>query len=115
MIAPLILLALVTGSPGSAPVRELKPNELRALFSPNDYPLEARLNRWEGATVVELMVNSSGEPIKCHIVKSSGHPLLDNKACWVLTNRARYRPVKDEAGKPVQTTFKVPPITWSAF
>src|SRR4051812_42662352 len=83
MIAPLILLALVTGSPGSAPVRELKPNELRALFSPNDYPLEARLNRWEGATVVELMVNSSGEPIKCHIVKSSGHPLLDNKALGI--------------------------------
>jgi|KBSMisStaDraftv2_1062788.scaffolds.fasta_scaffold06559_2 protein TonB len=115
MFVPLLALAMLAGHPAPTPSRALKNSDLRGLFSQKDYPLEARLNHWEGTVVMDLIVNPAGKVIKCHVVETSGHPLLDNQTCWIFTNRARYRPDMDASGHPVQTILRTPPVTWRDF
>ena len=64
---------------------------------------------------MDLIVSPQGNVVKCHVVESSGHPLLDNRTCWIFTNRAHYRPDKDASGNPIQTILRTPPVTWSDF
>jgi protein TonB len=115
VVIPLVVLALAAGHPLPMPSRSLNGNDLRDLFSPSDYPPEARLNHWEGSVVLDLIVEPTGVVKKCHVVKSSGHPLLDDQTCWVFINRARYRPDTDADGHPIQTILRTPPVTWSVF
>ncbi len=48
------------------------------------YPVEARLNQWQGKVVVKLVVNAEGEIENPTIVQSSGHPILDEEALALL-------------------------------
>lgn len=50
-------------------------------FAPTpQYPRLARLRGLEGEVVIQLAVNSKGVPIKTKLVRSSGHPVLDQAA-----------------------------------
>jgi TonB family protein len=110
MIPLMILqLAVSTHIVQPPPKREGK---LYQLFSLDDYPPEARANGWQGTVVVEVNIGADGLPRACHVVRSSGHEVLDVKTCEIMITRARFTPARDANGRAVEDTFRTPPIEW---
>ncbi|MEX5282611.1 energy transducer TonB [Nitrospira tepida] len=48
------------------------------------YPIEARLNRYEGRVVVRAVISEAGELLDVSVVQSSGHEVLDRNAIDLL-------------------------------
>lgn len=59
----------------------------------------------DGDVSVELAVSGTGKVTDCRVAKSSGHGLLDEHTCQLLSSRARFKPATDENGRPVTGTF----------
>lgn len=78
------------------------------LYAPKpEYPPQARHNNWEGATLLELIINPEGKVEKLTILQSSGYPLLDQAAEKTVKNW-RYRPAgKDEAAVAWRTRVRI--------
>ncbi|MCJ8157656.1 TonB family protein [Sphingomonas sp. LaA6.9] len=55
-----------------------------------DYPTHARLEDAEGTSVLRLNVAASGQIISCIPVQSSGSLDLDERACLLYRQRARF-------------------------
>jgi len=72
-----------------AAVRARLENALRAHFS---YPYVARRNGWQGETDLGLHIGADGRISDVHVVKSSGHRMLDRAAL----NSARHIKVLPE-------------------
>ena len=70
-----------------------------------DHLPEASRLGLDGRVFVELDVSVEGSVTGCHVVKSSGHSLLDEHTCQLLSSRAQFRPATDENGHPVAGTF----------
>jgi len=87
--------------------------KLKPIFTYDDYPAEAVLNRWQGTVGTELTVGPDGSPTACRITKSSGYKVLDDKTCELLMTRAKFLPAKDKDGKPKEDIVQVPPVTWA--
>ena len=48
------------------------------------YPYLARMNRWEGRVVIQVVVRNDGQVVNLKIAESSGHAILDNDAMeWI--------------------------------
>lgn len=47
---------------------------------PPHYPAQARLNHWQGESVILLRINKAGLVEDSFLLKSSGHRILDNAA-----------------------------------
>lgn len=77
-----------------------------------DYPTEALRQEIGGTVVTALAVNVSGRIDTCRVVISSNSALLDERTCTVLTQRARYSPAQDRAGKPMPATTLLR-VRWS--
>ncbi len=107
MFAFLIMLAQASAGP-AYPAR----GEVRSLFSSDDYPESALLLGQEGTAQARLTVGADGQPTECAIVRSSGHEALDLATCKVLMTRARFRPARDSAGRPMADQIVSPPISW---
>jgi len=90
----------------------LAQGDLRTVFSADDYPADAQQNGDEGTAQARLTVDTSGHVSACAIIRSSGHPSLDAATCRILQTRARFRPARDEYGRPVPDTVVTPPVTW---
>lgn len=56
-------------------------NRVHAL---NHYPLEARLHRMEGQVVLRIVIQEDGTFGETEVVKTSGHPVLDDHALDVV-------------------------------
>ena len=89
-----------------------KGGDVRMLFSYDDYPADAIQNGWGGTVVADLRIDAKGQPRRCAIVRSSGHESLDHATCNIMLIRARFTPAHDSNGRPVEDTFRTPPITW---
>ena len=48
------------------------------------YPVEARLNRYEGRVIVRAVISEAGELLDVSVVQSSGHEVLDRDAIDLL-------------------------------
>lgn len=68
--------------------------------TPADYPAVARLAGAEGTTGFRLEVDSLGQVTSCEVVSPSGSTALDQATCFLVSQRARFRPAQDVAGKP---------------
>ena len=85
-----------------------------------DYPPEAMRDEREGTSGFRLMIAPSGLPRTCEIISSSGHADLDATTCRLLMERARFRPGRDAAGRPVGGTYsnrirwQIPDGDWPA-
>lgn len=81
--------------------------DVAALNNPKPpYPLAARRQGTEGRVVLRAQVLEDGRCTEVHIVRSSGHALLDASA---LTTVRRWRFVPaTRAGKPVSSWVEVP-------
>lgn len=77
----------------------------------SDYPRAAEAARMAGTVGISFRVRSDGRVDRCTVVRSSGHPLLDDLTCRLFTERYRFRPATTAAGRPVESTLQTS-FTW---
>jgi protein TonB len=107
----LLFIAQIISNPSAPPLRPPKA-EKRAIFSSEDYPREAVRNHWEGSVIADLTINPQGRVTGCRIIQSSGHEVLDDATCDLLTRRAMFKPAVDANGNPTADTVRTPQINW---
>ena len=83
------------------------------LFGPADYPAEALTHHWQGDVMVDLIVGSDGTVRACTIAQSSGYSILDKATCDVFHQRAKFKPARDNKGKPIEGQYCPSIIRWS--
>jgi protein TonB len=66
-----------------------------------DYPRTALREGATGTVGVRFTVLTSGRIANCRVVRSSGSGTLDDTTCRLLTQRLRFRPATDGAGRPI--------------
>ena len=100
MLHFVLLTGLLVGSP-------LATHEKRpvGLISQNDYPAEAVRLGQQGTVRVRLRISAEGRVSTCSIIESAGSA-LDRATCQVLTQRARFTPGTDAAGKAIEWDFE---------
>jgi len=79
---------------------------LLALFSTQDYPLDAIQKEEAGTVAVVLRVSADGRVTDCVVTQSSNSPSLDSQTCRILWMRARFVPAKDVQGRPVESAWR---------
>lgn len=87
----------------SAPVR------IAGALSDRDYPRGA--GRASGTVAIAFRVEADGSVNACRILASSGMTVLDELTCSLVEQRFRYRPARDETGRPVAETVRTT-FTW---
>ena len=75
-------------------------------FMGEDYPIQAFERRWEGATLFQLTVDTNGKPVFCTIEASSGHEMLDKRACSIAMKRARFMQAMGSSGTPTYGVYR---------
>lgn len=103
----LLLLLFQAINPATAP----PPSHRKAIFSNDDYPLEAIRNHWEGTVIVDLTIDPQGSVSACQIAQSTGHKLLDDTTCDLITKRAKFKPATDSEGSPIEGRVRTP-LRW---
>ena len=58
-----------------------------------------------GTARFDLSISPSGRVSACRITRSSGHSVLDEATCKLISARARFTPATDAAGKPVAGSY----------
>jgi TonB family protein len=86
--------------------------DLRALFTPDDYPAEAVSHFQQGSVQFLLLIDEAGSVAGCHVVNPSGVPVFDAMGCQVIRKRAKFVPARDASGKAMRSTVVTPPIVW---
>jgi protein TonB len=71
----------------------------------DNYPAHALLAREEGTVAVTLTVGIDGKANDCVVTQSSGYRDLDQAACEQFSTNFRYKPARDDNGKPVEGKF----------
>ena len=74
------------------------------------YPRRALEAREEGAVGFRVTLDSKGEVVDCQVTHSSGHPLLDQETCKLITLNALFKP--DPSLGPSQTKSHEGMIAW---
>jgi len=75
------------------------------IVSARDYPRTTRDLRLGSAVTVALTVNAEGRVSDCRIVRASRDPEADRITCILATQRFRFRPARDAAGRPVASVY----------
>jgi len=105
---PAITMAMATWHvPANA--KEQKPPAIRAVPAGNagdwirseDYPVAAMVDGVQGMSALLIDVDVDGRVTNCTISASSGSDALDETACNLVRQRARFTPAKDKKSKPV--------------
>lgn len=86
--------------------------DLRSVFSPEDYPFQALRKEQGGSGQYLLLVDEHGKVIGCQVLHATGAPVLDDTACLVIENKAKFTPALNKSGQPVRSTVVTPPISW---
>jgi TonB family protein len=94
-------LALVAAAPPAA-----APPQAQGIISADDYPLAALKRGEQGPVYFEVLINPQGRVDSCSILVSSGHKVLDEASCQIVTARARFSPAQDENGRPIYGTYR---------
>jgi TonB family protein len=74
------------------------------------YPPRALAAKEEGAVGFIVTLDSKGEVTDCRVTHSSGHPLLDEETCKLVTLNAQFKP--DPTLGPSQTKSSQGVIAW---
>ena len=73
------------------------------------YPKECQKNRIQGRVICSFFVNTDGKIEGVKVLKSGGHPLLDNEAMRVIRSMPKWKP-GTKRGEPTRIRFTVPVI-----
>ncbi|URW75465.1 energy transducer TonB [Sphingomonas donggukensis] len=82
---------------------ETPPRWIGGRMSDRDFPDALRETTNGGVVGVRYTVLTTGRVGNCRITRSSGVPLLDQTTCRLITQRFRFRPSRDAAGRPVDS------------
>lgn len=74
------------------------------------YPPRAMAAREEGAVGFKVTIDNKGAVTQCQVTHSSGHPLLDQETCNLITMHADFNPEQGGSGSQVRTRDGV--IAW---
>lgn len=74
------------------------------------YPKRALDAREEGAVGFLVALDNKGEVTRCQVTHGSGHPLLDEETCQIVTLHAQFNP--DPSLSPSQTKTYEGLIAW---
>lgn len=74
------------------------------------YPKRALEAHEEGAVGFIVTLDNKGEVTRCQVTHSSGHPLLDEETCQIITLHAQFNP--DPSLSPSQTKTHEGLIAW---
>jgi len=100
----------------SAPAFSQSPREQSAQSASNWdvflklYPARALAAKEEGAVGFTVTLDSKGDVTDCQVTHSSGHPLLDQETCKLVTMNAVFKP--DPTLGPSQTKTHEGVINW---
>ncbi len=72
----------------------------------NDYPQRALQRGWEGDLTYALEIGTDGRVDDCRIVNSSGRSVLDETACRMISQRARFDPAIDSSGEAIAGIYR---------
>jgi protein TonB len=89
------------GGGGYADYSRYTPARLVRNLNRGDYRLIAGGRLPSGAAVVHLLVQPSGLPTNCRLVRSSGDPYVDSGLCPLITERLRFLPALNDQGRPI--------------
>lgn len=78
-----------------------RPIQIRGKLHWSDLPEELRERRQGGELELTYRVNIDGRVSDCQVTQSSGIPALDARTCRLITERFRFRPSRNAAGRPV--------------
>lgn len=98
------LVAMAANNAGATP--PVRPANWATLITSDDYPPDADRAREHGTTSYLLQIAVDGTVRACLITRSSGSVELDATTCRLLTERARFQPARDGAGRAVEGTFR---------
>jgi TonB family protein len=96
----------------NADFSRLARGNLRNVFGPEDYPLQALWAGKGGKGQYLLLIDERGKVDGCQVLQPTGVPVLDVTACAVIEGKAKFTPALDKDGKPVRDTIITPPIEW---
>lgn len=68
------------------------------------YPARAIAAREEGAVGFQVTIDSKGLVTQCKVTHSSGHPLLDQETCNLITLHAQFKPTGEGSASQTQTS-----------
>jgi protein TonB len=88
-----------SGGGGTPPV------QIGGRITDRDYPRALSDIGISGTVSVRYRVGVDGRVTDCLITHSSGHEELDVLTCRLIERRFRYRPSRDEEGRPVPSTI----------
>ena len=112
-VRPLIIAAgLLTASPALAQVTDQQAAQNASSWDVflKLYPKRALEAKEEGAVGFSVTLDSKGEVTGCQVTHSSGHPLLDQETCKLVTLNAVFKP--DPTLGPSQTKTHQGVINW---
>ncbi|HEY0314396.1 MAG TPA: energy transducer TonB [Allosphingosinicella sp.] len=90
-----------TGSGGGAG-RGSAPRQIHGRIKDRDYPESAKAAGAQGVVWVRYTVLVTGRATNCRVLRTSGNAAIDETTCRLIQDRFRYKPAKDERGRPVQ-------------
>ncbi|MDH7975081.1 energy transducer TonB [Sphingomonas sp. AR_OL41] len=74
-------------------------------YGPEGYPAEALRLGQQGRVVMHLIISTEGAVTGCAVTTSSGSPSLDADACEKALTKVHFKPAKNDAGQPVQSSY----------
>ena len=102
-----------TWNVGAVTGKQVTPiGDVHALFTSNDLPRTAMDKQQPERARYQLLVDEKGAVAGCDILVPSGSALIDTEGCQLVSERARFKPAVDAAGKAVRGVWTSPPVTW---
>ncbi len=75
------------------------------IVSTRDYPRKTRNLRLGGSVTIVLAVGVDGRVSGCRVLRPSRDPEADRITCRLATERFRFRPARDAAGRPIASDY----------
>lgn len=85
---------------------ETPPRQTRGTLYDTDYPLGPGAAGVRGTVSVRYLVGADGRVSECDVTRSSGSRELDSTTCRLMEARFRYRPARDDRGRPVPSYIR---------
>ena len=83
----------------------MPPRRTSGRITDRDYPRSLSEAGISGTVSVRYRVGLDGHASGCLVTRSSGSDALDMLTCQLIERRFRFRPARDEEGRPVPSTI----------
>lgn len=94
-----------SGDGGGSGGEYTAPRWVRGSLRDSDYPRGLGEAGIQGTVAVRYVVNTDGRVSDCEVTGSSGSDILDDTTCRLIEQRFRFRPSRDDRGRPVRATI----------